>query len=119
MSVRAGLLRRALAPLARGAASESAAAASVAPDGGGGAPLERFRSRLASGPDFSAFVAGSSLGGSHEAAGYAVPAPPLKARAAARAWLRASRRWRPACALSSSLRAPAGAARRASRSRSG
>jgi hypothetical protein len=58
---------------ARAVASQAPAAAPAA-----GEKLEQLRAKLASGPDFNAFIKGSALAGDRE--GYSVQAPPLKAR---------------------------------------
>ncbi len=68
---------RAFAAVGSPAATASAAAAPA---------LDKFRERLAAGPDFSAFISGEALASKD---GYSVVAPPLKARSAtraARAW---------------------------------
>ena len=62
-----------VAGAARAVASQAPAAAPAA-----GEKLEQLRAKLASGPDFNAFIKGSALGGDRE--GYSVQAPPLKAR---------------------------------------
>jgi hypothetical protein len=71
------LLRRASAS---GAACDFSAAAAPGSVAAAAAPLERFRERLASGPDFDAFVSGKDLANKD---GYSVAAPPLKAGGAA------------------------------------
>ena len=62
---------------ARAVASQAPAAAAA-----GGERLEQLRAKLASGPDFDAFIKGSALSGDRD--GYSVQAPPLKARASRR-----------------------------------
>jgi hypothetical protein len=57
----------------RAVASQAPATAPAA-----GEKLEQLRAKLASGPDFNAFIKGSALAGDRE--GYSVQAPPLKAR---------------------------------------
>ena len=68
----AGAATQAQGAAAAASAAETAAAAS-------GTALERFRDRLASGPDFGAFISGTKLSDPE----YAVQAPPLKVRARA------------------------------------
>ena len=78
-------LRRLGGAAAAGNACAAGARGSASCSGGATAPaavtpgLDRFRERLAEGPDFNAFINGSTLGKD----GYSVEAPPLKASCAA------------------------------------
>jgi hypothetical protein len=74
---------------ARAVASQAPAAAAAS-----GERLEQLRAKLASGPDFDAFIKGSALSGDRD--GYSVQAPPLKARVSRRAGCTAAAA--PACA---------------------